>query len=1094
MGSRSKTDDKNSQSLIDILTDWYHLPVLLLIVGTMFAIRAQTYSNFIREGEVFFSGNDAWYHLREVTYITNHWPSPIPFDAWTGFPYGQWVGQFGTLYDQVIATVALLLGVGSPTQKLIGEILLITPAVAGALTAIPVFLIAKSLSGRIAGIFSAAVLMLLSGTFLNRTLVGVADHNAIEPLMMAIAVFGLVIAFQKAEATMPVWEVVREEVFDNREIDSIMEPINWSVIGGVLTGLYLWTWPPGVLVVGIVGVFTILKISSDAVNERTPEPTAFAVVVAMIIVAVMSFIAIDRINFDTTSLSLLQPIAAIGVASSAIALSWLARVWERKNIDASLYPVAVGGLAIAATGALSLLQTGVIDLVTGNLLRIVGFSSGAAARTVGEAQPFVSPGSLRRFGVSIPGRIAVEYGLTFFTGLAAAFILHAKPLFKKGTQRTYAYLGIGVSIIGLLFLASFIPDALGTITGLNEQVAALLVVSAIIGGATFLASYDGDKLFIIVWAAFITAMAFTQVRFNYYLAIVVAVFNGYLFDQLLEYLNLKRSITSLRNDIDGYQVLAVGAALLLILGPGLAVPISLGNTTTSPAWETAQNNGPGAVTVWDDSLEWMQGNTPEEGNLGGAGNADEMELYGTYDFTDDFAYPDGTYGVQSWWDYGHWITTRAERIPNANPFQQGATSAANFLLSANETQSHTVLNKQSTEGDQTRYVMVDWQMATPGSKFGAPTVFYDAEPNVSRSDFLRPVYQFNQQGRFSGTTSIRSERFYNSTMTRLYYYHGSARQPSPIAVDWEDRRVQTNDGGSTTVAANPRGNQSTVRTFNSMREAEAFVANDTTAQLGGIGAFPTHRVEALDHYRLVHVNNQSASRSILRTTYRGAQAAGINPRTTVPSEPAYVKTFERVPGATIEGTNAPANSTVTAQVELTIPNKNSTFTYTQQSQTTNSGTFSMTVPYSTVEHNEYGPENGYTDISVHANDSYTISSAPSFNQSGYVVSYQANVSVPEGLVNGDQSGAIDAELERNARELSIGGSGSSSNSESDSETVTGDDASGSGESSSSDGDSTDSSSSSGADSTSSDEGSNSESDSQSSLDSPIDDTSVKRAD
>ncbi|ERG91041.1 MAG: oligosaccharyl transferase, archaeosortase system-associated, partial [Haloquadratum walsbyi J07HQW1] len=577
--------------------------------------------------------NDAWYHFREVMYITEHWPSPIPFDAWTGFPYGKWVGQFGTLYDQIIATIALLLGVGTPTQTLIGEILLIAPAVAGALAVIPVFFIIKSISGRIAAIFGAAVLMLLSGTFLNRTLVGVADHNAIEPLMMATAVFGLVVAFQKAEVTMPVWEVVREELFDNHEIDSLREPLKWSLIGGILTGLYLWTWPPGVILVGIVGVFTILKISSDVVNDRTPEPTAFAVVVTMTVVAFMSLITIDRIQFDTTSLSLLQPVAAVGVASSAIALSWLARMWEQKNIDISLYPVAVGASAIIGIATLSLLQVGLIDLIIRNLLRIVGFSASATARTVGEAQPFVSQGSLRRFGVSIPGRIAVEYGLTFFTGLAAAFILHAKPLFKKGTQRAYAYLGVGVSIIGLLFLAGFIPDALETVTGLDEQVAALLVVSAIIGGATFLASYDADKLFIIVWATFITGMAFTQVRFNYYLAIVVAILNGYLFGQLLGYLDLKRSLTSLKNDIDGYQVLAVGAAILLILGPGLAVPISLGNTTTSPAWEAAQNNGPGAVTVWDDSLEWMQGNTPEEGNLGGAGNADEMELYGTYEFT-----------------------------------------------------------------------------------------------------------------------------------------------------------------------------------------------------------------------------------------------------------------------------------------------------------------------------------------------------------------------------------------------------------------------------------------------------------------------------
>ena len=37
-------------------------------------------------------------------------------------------------------------------------------------------------------------------------------------------------------------------------------------------------------------------------------------------------------------------------------------------------------------------------------------------------------------------------------------------------------------------------------------------------------------------------------------------------------------------------------------------------------------------------------------------------------------------------DYGHWITTLGERIPTANPFQQNARQAANFLLVPNASQ------------------------------------------------------------------------------------------------------------------------------------------------------------------------------------------------------------------------------------------------------------------------------------------------------------------------------------------------------------------------------------------------------------------------
>jgi dolichyl-diphosphooligosaccharide--protein glycosyltransferase len=117
-----------------------------------------------------------------------------------------------------------------------------------------------------------------------------------------------------------------------------------------------------------------------------------------------------------------------------------------------------------------------------------------------------------------------------------------------------------------------------------------------------------------------------------------------------------------------YQFPVVGAAILPILGPRLAVPISPENTATSPTWEVAQNNSPGVITVWDYSVEWIQSDTLEEGNLSGAGNADEMKLYGTYEFTDDFEYPAGTYGVQLWWDYGHWIITLGRCIPNTSTF------------------------------------------------------------------------------------------------------------------------------------------------------------------------------------------------------------------------------------------------------------------------------------------------------------------------------------------------------------------------------------------------------------------------------------------
>jgi dolichyl-diphosphooligosaccharide--protein glycosyltransferase len=96
----------------------------------------------------------------------------------------------------------------------------------------------------------------------------------------------------------------------------------------------------------------------------------------------------------------------------------------------------------------------------------------------------------------------------------------------------------------------------------------------------------------------------------------------------------------------------------------------------------------------------------------------------------------------------------------------------------------------------------------------------------------------------------------------------------------------------------------------------------------------------------------------------------------------------------------------------------------------------MTVPYATSDYSEYGPENGYTNVSVRATSPYVVSTPAALGDNGSIVTYRANLSVPEGQVNGDESGTVSVELERNAEELSLGGGsgGEGSDDESSSET------------------------------------------------------------
>ena len=1037
----SDDQSQGSSSVADLLFDWYHVPVLVAVVAGMLAIRLQEYETFIRDGRVYFSGNDAWYHLRQVEYTVRNWPFTMPYDPWTNFPYGTHAAQFGTLYDQLVATAALVIGLGDPSQELIARTLLVAPAAFGALAALPTYAIGKRLAGRVAGLFGAVVLLLLPGQFLRRGLVGFADHNAAEPLFQTVAVVALMIALGIATREKPVWELVLD-----RDIDALREPLLWSALAGVAVALYMFVWPPGVLLVGVFGAYLVYQLTSDYVTGGTPEPVAFVGVVSMAVTGVLMLLKFEEASFGPTDYGLLQPTVAFGVAAGAAFMAGLARLFDDRDVDRTYYPAAIVGILAVTVGVVSVALPSLFGTIQSGALNFIGFSANANLRTISEAQPYLSPSILEQNRMTATGRIMADYGFALFTGVAAVIWLVAKPLVRGGDTNRLGYAAGSLVLIGLLFLIPGPFRALGDAVGVASELVGVAIVALVLFGAVLQTDYDAENLLFVVWAAFMTSAAFTQVRFNYYLAPAVAVANAYLLGQIIAYLDLELPSFDAVNDLQGYQVLAVLAAAMLIVTPVLLVPMDVRNSgnaefdRSSTAWEAGQQTGPGAVTEWDGSLNWMQSNTPEPGTFGEGDG--EMEYYGTYDRTDDFAYSEGAYGVQSWWDYGHWITLQSQRIPNANPFQQGATDAANYLLAPNESAARDALGERDEEAAGTRFVMVDWQMVHPQSKFGAPVTFYD-ESDISSSDFYGPVYTSNLRGAFQ----LRTQRYYESQMVRLYAYHGSSFSPQPVVVDWEERRVQTQAGEELTIRAGPQSeDRPMVRQFDNMSQAEAFVEEDGTAQIGGVGHYPSERVSALEHYRLVKVSESSAanrSRQYQQLQRQTFAVTGVPPAAQTLYEPSWVKTFERVPGATITSDGLPPNTSVRATVPMRVPTTNETFTYTQETRTNDEGELSMTLPYATTGYDEYGPENGYTNTSVRAAGPYVIESALATNN-GSLVQYRSEVEIEEGRVNGDISGEREVALEENNpfQNLSIGGaneSGSESLEPVDRTTTSGDD-------------------------------------------------------
>ena len=950
-------DGSGVAALTAWLTSYYHYVALAALAGFTLWNRTRYWGRFVVDGRTLLSGNDPYYHLRSVQYVVENYPATMPFDPWTYFSYGTANSQFGTLFDQLMATVALVVGLGSPSDELVRTVVLFAPAFFGAAVMIPAYLIGRRFGGRAGGVVSAAVIALGAGGVLQQGMAGTADHQVAEALFQGLAVLGVVVALRVARDEKPVWELVAA-----REFGALRRSLAWAALAGVGIAAYLWVWPPGVLLLGVLGVFFLVHLSVEYVRGNSPEHAAFAGAVALTVAGLLQLSTVQTAGLDATGRSLLQPGLAIGVALGCVFVAWLARQWDDRDQPARLFPVLTFGLVGLAAALAAVVLPDTFGFFVTQVDRVLGFFTAGSdqALTVVEAQP----GSL--------DTAYQAYKFAAVTALGGAAILLGRQV---------------------------LDDDPG-----------------------------GEGLLVVLWAAFMLSATLTQGRFAYYLAVPVGVLNAVLVGWVAGFIG----DIGEDNSIETYQVLTVGVVVLVVLAPMLFI-------FPSAMAVSEQNQRPGSVTGWQGSLEWMEGNTPAEGQFANP-DGEAIDYYGTFPRTEDYDYPAGAYGVMSWWDYGHWITNIGGRIPTANPFQQGATDAARFLLAQNETQAAGVLSEIDESDAGTRYVMIDSQMV--GGKYQAPPQF---APNVSRSDFFtrsttnrRVIQQYTQVFRQQGLSQARAQQqasrlasvrhqtqaYYESMMVRLYAYHGSSMEPRPYVVDW--REVRTERG----VAFVEPENGPMFRVFENMSAAREYARQDGTAAVGGFGPYPPEeRVEALDHYRLVQTAESRSgkfARDVIGVGYSqqavlqqlGNRSAAARQYlrdlgSTARSTDGFTKVFERVPGATIQGSNAPANANLTVQVGMN-PANGANFTYRKRVQAGPDGEFETTVPYSTEGYSNWGPEQGHTNVSVRATGPYTVSSGFQTNETGSLVTYQAAVNVTEAQVIGENTTPIQTTLSRRA--------------------------------------------------------------------------------
>jgi dolichyl-diphosphooligosaccharide--protein glycosyltransferase len=261
----------------------------------------------------------------------------------------------------------------------------------------------------------------------------------------------------------------------------------------------------------------------------------------------------------------------------------------------------------------------------------------------------------------------------------------------------------------------------------------------------------------LVWSfALLIALA-GQNRFAYYFAVISAILAGVALDALLHKLKFYDAVKGIFEGLrggswstfkkSGYGKFVVGVLIILLL----FYPTVTGGITYS------KYGVGGPKFQWWEALTWMRDNTPDP-------NLDYYAMYTPRELGKPYSYPDGAYGVMSWWDYGHWITAIAHRIPNANPFQQGIggpqqgnkPGAAPFFTAQSEEEADRIADALGV-----RYVISDVEMAT--GKFYAIATWAEGDA----SSYYTSV--FTRQGR----VTVPGSKYFNSMEAKLHILDGN---------------------------------------------------------------------------------------------------------------------------------------------------------------------------------------------------------------------------------------------------------------------------------------------------------------------------------
>jgi dolichyl-diphosphooligosaccharide--protein glycosyltransferase len=643
------------------------------------------YHNVFPSGWVDFQETDCWYNMRQVLSLALHFPHRNLFDPYFIYPGGSSIGSPPFFY-LLLGFFAWLFGAGSPTEKVIETVGAYLPAILGALVTVPVYFIGKELFNRKAGLLAAALIAILPGQFLWRSMLGFPDYHVTETLFGAITMMFLILALKSSKQK----EISFKSLWV-RDWGTLRRPLVYSLLGGIALGLSLLTWAGAGLFIFIIFVFAVVQYVIDHIRGRSTDYIGIVGVISFIIALVMmasSWNGYGMWNLGFASL-------LIGILTF-LALGVLSALMAAKNMKLYYYPVALMALGGIGAAVFYLIDPSLFNSI---LDKVSVFRPAPGMLTIAEVK-----------GLSVSS--AWEMFTTGFYLALISLVLIAYLVVKEGNATKTLLLVWSL----IMLVATFGQNRFAYYFAVNV---ALLATYLPWRALNFVGLWKTSEEIPKQQDSKSEKVEREKER--------VKLTKKSKRKQAKARRGAKRTlVTEHRGATYAYSIIAIVVVFFLVFYPNIGTAIGRVKANT------------GVDSDWQESLVWMRGNTPDP-----LGNPDlYYELYQRPPAGQAYSYPASAYGVMSWWDYGYSITYIAHRIPNANPSQSGAPDAASFFTAQDEASGSQVLDRLGS-----KYVIIDYSMASANGKFYAMVVwagknqsqFFDVFYQGTQAGTLQPV-------------------------------------------------------------------------------------------------------------------------------------------------------------------------------------------------------------------------------------------------------------------------------------------------------------------------------------------------------------------